>query len=69
MPKLSRNNVGRLVGAGVAAIVIAAVLGIATMRGLGLPAASVREWALNLASLVVAFLLIAGIGRRQNDNR
>ena len=69
IPKLSRKNVGRLAGAGVAATAIAAVLSVTMVRGIGVPSTSVREWALNLASLVVAFLLIAGVGRRQNDKR
>ncbi|MFZ5739779.1 MAG: hypothetical protein ACOY6K_23165 [Pseudomonadota bacterium] len=69
MPKLSRKNVGRLAGAGVVAVAVAAVLSVTMVSGIGLAGASVREWALNLASLVVAFLLIAGVGRRQNDKR
>lgn len=69
MPKLSRQTVLRLAGAGIAAVVIAGVLSVMTLRGMGLPGESVREGALNVASLVFAFVLIAGVGRRQNDKR
>ncbi|NEW92162.1 hypothetical protein DY468_09390 [Rhodopseudomonas sp. BR0M22] len=69
MPKLSRRDVGRLAGAGAAAVIIAAVLSVVMVSGFGWPVSSVRVWALNVASLVVAFLLVAGVGRRQNDKR
>lgn len=69
MPKLSRQTVLRLAGAGIAAVVIAGGLSVMTLRGMGLPGESVREGALNVASLVFAFVLIAGVGRRQNDKR
>jgi hypothetical protein len=61
--------VGLFAAAGVAAIVVAAALSAITHKTFGFSGEAVREGALNVASLVVAFLLVAGIGWRQKDKR
>jgi len=60
---------GLLAVAALAAVVTAAVLSEITHHGFGLSSEAVRDGALNGASLVVAFLLVAGIGRRPKKDK
>ncbi|NVN88047.1 MAG: hypothetical protein HXX15_18360 [Rhodopseudomonas sp.] len=69
MPKLSVRVVGQLVVAAIVALVAAAALDYIAHSQLELSPDAVRGGALNGASLVVAFLLVAGIGRSQKDKR
>ncbi|RJF70697.1 hypothetical protein [Rhodopseudomonas palustris] len=69
MPKLSLQTVGRLALAGVAAIAAAGLLFAVTRGAFGFSSDGIRIAALNVASLVVAFLLVAGIGRKPKDER
>jgi len=69
MPKLTPRTAGMLATALVAAVVAAIVLSEITHQGLGLSSETVRGGALNGASLVVAFLLVAGIRRRPNKDK
>ncbi|MGP9813896.1 hypothetical protein ACTZWT_20490 [Rhodopseudomonas sp. NSM] len=69
MPKLTLKTVGLFAAAGLAAIIVAAVVNAIMHKTFGFSPNAVREGALNVASLVVAFLLVAGIGRRQKDER
>ncbi|MCG6204923.1 hypothetical protein LPW26_09760 [Rhodopseudomonas sp. HC1] len=69
MPKLNLQTMGRFALAGLAAIAAAGLLYVVTRSALGFPSDGIRIAALNIASLVVAFLLIAGIGRRPKDER
>lgn len=68
MQKPSPRTFGLLAGALLTAIVVAAILSSIMHNGFGVPAGSVREGALNVASLVVALLLVAGIGRKKQNN-
>ncbi|MBB1093036.1 hypothetical protein [Rhodopseudomonas pseudopalustris] len=67
MPKLAPKTIGLIAAAGFAAIVVAGLLSMITSTTLGFSGEAVREGALNVVSLVVAFLLVAGIGRQQKD--
>jgi hypothetical protein len=69
MPKFDPRKAGLLALAAIAAVIVAAILSGITQGALGLPNGAVRYGALNIASLVVAFMLVAGIGRRQKDKR
>ena len=69
MPKLSLQTIGRLALAGVAAFAAAGLLYAVTRSALGFSTDGIRIAALNVASLVVAFLLVAGIGRKPKDER
>jgi hypothetical protein len=63
MPKMSRQLVGQLVAAGAMAFVVAGALAYIASNQLAYSADGIRSAALNVASLVVAFLLVAGLGR------
>lgn len=69
MPKFSLQTTGRFVLAGVAAIAAAGLIYAVTRGAFGFSGDGIRVAALNVASLVVAFLLVAGIGRRPKDER
>ncbi|KIZ46858.1 hypothetical protein OO17_06100 [Rhodopseudomonas palustris] len=69
MPKFSVRLVGQLLAATIVALVVAATLGYVAQNQFELSADAIRAAALNGASLVVAFLLVAGIGRSQKDKR
>lgn len=69
MPKWPLKSIGWLVAAAVAALGAAAILNAVTHHGFGLSGEAVREGALNVASLVVAFLLVAGIGRSEKKDK
>jgi hypothetical protein len=66
MPKITAKLVAQSFA--VATVTVAAAASLATIASqLAYPADSVRSAALNVASLVVAFLLVAGIGQGQKD--
>lgn len=67
MPKFNSKTIGLFAAAGIAALVAAGLLNALTLKTLGFTGEAVREGALNVASLVAAFLLVAGIGWRQKD--
>ena len=69
MPKLTLPIIGGLALAGLGAIVAAGLLYVVARSTLGFSSDGIRVAALNVASLVVAFLLVAGIGRRSKDER
>jgi hypothetical protein len=69
MANLTAKKIGLIAMAVVAAAAVAGLLSVITHQAIGLSGPAVREGALNVASLVVAFLLIAGIGRRQKGKR
>jgi len=69
MPKLTLRAVGQLVAAALVALVAAAALDYVAHSQFELAPDAIRAAALNGASLVVAFLLVAGIGRSQKDKR
>jgi len=69
MPKLTSKTIGLFAAAGLAAFVVAGLLNALALKTFGFTSQAVREGALNAASLVVAFLLVAGIGWRQKDKR
>ncbi len=66
LPKLSTKSWGYLALAGIAALIVAAVLEYVARTNFGFSADGIRYAAFNVASLVVAFLLVAGIGRKQD---
>lgn len=67
MPKFTTRTIGRFVLAGITAVAVATALYAVTRGALGFSSEGIRGAALNVASLVVAFLLVAGIGRKPKD--
>jgi uncharacterized membrane protein len=67
MPKLSKKVVGQYGAAALVAAVVAAALAYIAGHYYAFSAETIRDAALNVASLVVAYLLISGIGRGQKD--
>ncbi|KPF95210.1 hypothetical protein IP86_19740 [Rhodopseudomonas sp. AAP120] len=68
MPRLTSRTIWRVAFAGLAAVAVAGGLYAVSNQTLGYSGASVRSAALNVASLVVAFLLVAGIGRKTDKS-
>ncbi|MBB5048746.1 hypothetical protein HNR60_003516 [Rhodopseudomonas rhenobacensis] len=64
-PKLSPKSWGYLAAAGVVALIVAAAVEYIARTQFGFSPDGIRYAAFNVASLVVAYLLVAGIGREQ----
>jgi hypothetical protein len=69
MPKITIKVAGRLVASGIVALIVAATLSYIAQHHYQLSAEATRNGALNAASLVVAYLLVAGINFRQKDKK
>jgi hypothetical protein len=69
MPKITIKLAGQLAVSAVVAMIAAAALSYVAQNHYQLSAQSIREGALNAASLVVAYLLVAGINFRQKDKK
>lgn len=69
MPKLTSQMAGRMALAGLAAVAVAGLLYAVTSGAFGFTGEGIRNAALNVASLVVAVLLVAGIGRKPKGER
>jgi membrane protein DedA with SNARE-associated domain len=69
LPKISMKLVGQWAAACVVAAVVAATLGYVASEVYAVPAQSIRAGALNVASLFVAYLLLAGIGRKKQKDK
>jgi len=68
-PKISPKLIGQWAAACAVAALVAAALALIISQYTALSAASVREIALNVASLFVAYLLLAGIGRKKQKDK
>jgi hypothetical protein len=61
MPDFSKISRNHLALAGLVAVIAAAVLGYVAQDHLGFSSGAIRDGALEVASLVFAFLLVGGI--------
>jgi hypothetical protein len=69
MPKITIKAAGQLVASGIVAVIVAAMLSYIAQNHYQLSAEAIRNGALNAVSLVVAYLLVAGINFRQKDKK
>jgi hypothetical protein len=69
MPKITVKLAGQLLASGIVAFFVAVALSYIAQNHYQLSAESIRSGALNAASLVVAYLLVAGINFRQKDKK
>jgi hypothetical protein len=69
MPKMTVKLAGELLASGIGAFFAAVALSYVAQNHYQLSAEAIRGGALNAASLVVAYLLVAGINFRQKDKK
>jgi hypothetical protein len=69
LPNISMMLVGQWAAACAVAALVAATLGYVASEYYAVPPASIRSVALNIASLFVAYLLLAGIGRKKQKDK
>lgn len=69
LPEIPPKLVSQWVAATVIAAIVAAALAYIASTYYALPGDRVREIALNVASLFVAYLLLAGIGRKKQKDK